>query len=45
MVKSQNVKILLNTKVDKIVAKDNKIEKVILSLKYYLEHKKIEKVT
>ena len=33
MVKSQKVKILLNSKVDKIVAKENKIEKVILDNK------------
>ncbi|WP_296645335.1 NAD(P)/FAD-dependent oxidoreductase [Romboutsia sp. 13368] len=33
MVKSQKVKILLNTKVDKIISKENKVEKVILDNK------------
>ena len=33
MVKSQKVKVLLNTKVDKIISKENKVEKVILDNK------------
>ena len=33
MVKSQKVKVLLNTKVDKIISKENKVQKVILDNK------------
>lgn len=38
MIKSQKVKLLLNTKVDKVVSKGSKIEKVILDnkKKYYV---------
>ena len=38
MIKSQKVKLLLNTKVDKVVSKGSKIEKVILDNKKEIFH-------